>query len=352
MRSELVYAPDGTVTGMRHAWTFDDMFSAFATQGIDSKKRGEFTREELEPLAKVNVESLKDFEYFTIAKVNGKKVEFIDPPKDYYLEYKDEMLTLHFALPLKSAGQGAGPRDRDLRPSYFVDFAFEKDTGQARRRAGGMQARGRAAGGDGCRAGAAAVPARRPTRSAIRRSSAPNSPTDLREMPVTPAGARTLAAACDRRAVVAASLVAAGALELRWRRAAVRRRPPKGAPPAPPPPAWSAGSWSSRPNSTKASPARSAPPRPTAARSGGCSGCHFVYGIFHAAGPGHGKAVISSYVVANEETWWRGVVLSFASALLQAPVAVAVVGIAAALLNATAATMKSAVDGSRSSVTR
>ena len=48
MRSELVYAPDGTVTGIRHAWTFDDMFSAFAAQGVDSKKRGVFTREELE----------------------------------------------------------------------------------------------------------------------------------------------------------------------------------------------------------------------------------------------------------------------------------------------------------------
>ena len=63
----------------------------------------------------------------------------------------------------------------------------------------------------------------------------------------------------------------------------------------------------------------------------------FLYGIFHAAGPGHGKAVISSYMVANEETWTRGVVLSFASALLQALVAVVVVGIAAGLLNATAA---------------
>ena len=73
-------------------------------------------------------------------------------------------------------------------------------------------------------------------------------------------------------------------------------------------------------------------------------GVSFLYGIFHAAGPGHGKAVISSYVVANEETWKRGIVLSFASALLQALVAVAVVGIASALLSATAATMKSAVD--------
>ncbi len=73
-------------------------------------------------------------------------------------------------------------------------------------------------------------------------------------------------------------------------------------------------------------------------------GLSFLYGIFHAAGPGHGKAVISSYMIANEETWRRGVVLSFASALLQALVAVVFVGIAAVALNVTAATMKSAVD--------
>src|SRR5256714_1132499 len=72
-------------------------------------------------------------------------------------------------------------------------------------------------------------------------------------------------------------------------------------------------------------------------------GISFAYGVFHAAGPGHGKAVISSYLVANEETWKRGVTLSFASALLQALVAVAVVGIAAAVLGATAGTMDRAV---------
>jgi nickel/cobalt exporter len=74
------------------------------------------------------------------------------------------------------------------------------------------------------------------------------------------------------------------------------------------------------------------------------TGLGFAYGVFHAAGPGHGKAVISSYIVANEQTWTRGVVLSFASALLQAAVAVALVGVAAALLNATAANMMRAVN--------
>ena len=72
-------------------------------------------------------------------------------------------------------------------------------------------------------------------------------------------------------------------------------------------------------------------------------GISFLYGVFHAAGPGHGKAVISSYLVANNETWRRGIVLSFASAILQALTAIVIVGVAAALLGATAKTMGNTV---------
>jgi nickel/cobalt transporter (NicO) family protein len=68
----------------------------------------------------------------------------------------------------------------------------------------------------------------------------------------------------------------------------------------------------------------------------GLFGISFLYGVFHALGPGHGKAVISSYLVANEETWRRGVVMSFASAGIQSVVAIVVVAIAAVLLGATA----------------
>jgi len=72
-------------------------------------------------------------------------------------------------------------------------------------------------------------------------------------------------------------------------------------------------------------------------------GIAFAYGVFHAAGPGHGKAVISSYLLANDETWRRGIALSFTSALLQSLTAVLIVGIAAALLGATAQRMSNAV---------
>jgi ABC-type uncharacterized transport system substrate-binding protein len=127
MKSEVVYAPDGSVTGVRHAWSFDDMFSAFATQGIESKKKGEFTREELAPLADVNVTSLKEFDFFTNGKADGKKVQFSDPV-DHYLEYKDSLLTLHFTLPLKAPVKAKSLQLEIYDPTYFVDFQFgEKD---------------------------------------------------------------------------------------------------------------------------------------------------------------------------------------------------------------------------------
>ncbi len=73
------------------------------------------------------------------------------------------------------------------------------------------------------------------------------------------------------------------------------------------------------------------------------AGISFLYGVFHAAGPGHGKAVIASYLVADNATWKRGALLAIISALVQALVAIAVVGIAAVLLGATARTMSATV---------
>jgi ABC-type uncharacterized transport system substrate-binding protein len=124
--SELVYAPDGSFTGVRHAWAFDDMFSTYALQGIETKEKGVYTREELAPLAQTNVESLKDFAYFTFAKANGKKQKFGEPV-DYYLSYNDSVLTLHFFLPLKTPVKSSELMVEVFDPSYFIDFSFAKD---------------------------------------------------------------------------------------------------------------------------------------------------------------------------------------------------------------------------------
>ncbi len=130
VKSELVYAPDGTLTGVRHAWTFDDMFSTFATQGLEAKKKGEFTREELAPLAEVNVTSLKEYDFFTNATANGQKVEFNEPLEGYYLVFdpKETELTLHFTLPLKAPVKTKDVNIEVFDREYFVDFSFaEKD---------------------------------------------------------------------------------------------------------------------------------------------------------------------------------------------------------------------------------
>jgi len=131
MNEELLYAPDGSVTGVRHAWTFDDMFSAFATQGIEQKTQGTFTREELAALAKVNVESLKEYAYFTYAKVNGKKdKDAFSDPIDYYFDYdpKESVLTLHFTLPFKAPVKAKALQIEVYDPEFFIDFGFaEKD---------------------------------------------------------------------------------------------------------------------------------------------------------------------------------------------------------------------------------
>jgi ABC-type uncharacterized transport system substrate-binding protein len=126
VKSDLVYAPDGSVTGVRHAWTFDDMFSTFATQGIASKKKGQFTREELAPLAEVNVSSLKEYDYFTYAAANGKRVEFNEPPAGYYLDFdpKDTVLTLHFTLPLKTPVKAKNLTVEVYDREFFIDFSF------------------------------------------------------------------------------------------------------------------------------------------------------------------------------------------------------------------------------------
>jgi nickel/cobalt transporter (NicO) family protein len=76
----------------------------------------------------------------------------------------------------------------------------------------------------------------------------------------------------------------------------------------------------------------------------GLVGLGFAYGVFHAAGPGHGKAVIASYMMANDRALRRGIALAFLAALMQGAVAVALVGVAAFVFNATAAQMNRAAN--------
>jgi ABC-type uncharacterized transport system substrate-binding protein len=127
LKSDLVFAPDGKVTAVRHAWTFDEMFSVFAAQGLDKDGDGKLSREELKELAEVNVTSLEEFNYFSVGKSGGNEIAF-EKPVDYWLEAdKDNVLTLHFTLPLKAAAANANFTVEVFDPTFFVDLSFPED---------------------------------------------------------------------------------------------------------------------------------------------------------------------------------------------------------------------------------
>ncbi len=125
VKSELVYGADGTVTAVRHHWTFDEMFSTFATQGLDTDKDGKLSRDELKGLAEVNVTSLKEFDYFTYANGDGNKASFNDAA-DYWLEHQGGLLTLHFTLSLKTPVKAKTLQVEIYDGTYFVDFSLAK----------------------------------------------------------------------------------------------------------------------------------------------------------------------------------------------------------------------------------
>lgn len=131
MRTAVLYAADGKVTGLHQDWTFDDMYSAFALTGIEARKKGQFTRAELQPLAQVNVDSLKDFAYFTYARIDGKhpQSDAFAEPVDYWLNYDSEAseLTLHFTLPFKEPVAAKRIVFEIYDPEFFIDFGFAEN---------------------------------------------------------------------------------------------------------------------------------------------------------------------------------------------------------------------------------
>ena len=127
-KEQILFGPDGEVTGVKAAWTFDDMYSSFVTQGLGEPGQL-LTRDQLAPLAKTNVESLAEFGYFTVAKLAGHQVPF-DEPVDYWLEEgQDKLVTLFFTLPLKAPVKAVPAFAVSVYdPTYFVDFQMaEKD---------------------------------------------------------------------------------------------------------------------------------------------------------------------------------------------------------------------------------
>jgi len=128
VRSEIVLGPNHQMTAIHQSWTFDEFYTAMAVEGLDTNKDGVYSKEELAPLAKVNVDSLKDFDYFTFVHFEGEddKPIKLKPPVDYWIDYDKSVITLHFTLPLEKPVDTHGkPVTVDVYdPSFFVAFGF------------------------------------------------------------------------------------------------------------------------------------------------------------------------------------------------------------------------------------
>jgi ABC-type uncharacterized transport system substrate-binding protein len=117
----------GAFSGLRHKWSFDQYYTAMAIEGLDKNKDGKYDREELAELAKVNIDGLKEFGYFTTASVAGRDIK-LEVANDYWLEYEKGVLSLIFTLPFP---EPVPPDVKGLTfavqdPTFFIAFDLAK----------------------------------------------------------------------------------------------------------------------------------------------------------------------------------------------------------------------------------
>lgn len=127
-KANLVFDASGRIVAVRNVWRFDDAYSAFASQGLDADGDGTLTVEELAPLAEVNVESMKDFAYFTFLAAGDRDIDF-GAPTEYWLQSDDGFLTLYFTIPTAAPVEirSLPARLEVYDPTYYVAFSFVED---------------------------------------------------------------------------------------------------------------------------------------------------------------------------------------------------------------------------------
>ena len=125
VKTTVMYDKEGAVAALRHRWIFDELYTAMAIEGLDTNKDGKVDREELAELAKVNIEGLKDFNYFTAAKLREQPLAF-GSATDYWMELSgDDQLALPDAgltpqEPVTSDAAGPLPEKRKTLALEFT----------------------------------------------------------------------------------------------------------------------------------------------------------------------------------------------------------------------------------------
>lgn len=109
---------NGTIVGLRQNWSFDEFYTSMALQGLDTNNDGVYDRSELAELAKVNMDGLKEFDYFTIVKLVTEKLK-LDAPKDFWLEHVDapDGQTQITVKTGDAAFEGTGVDSKDATPA-------------------------------------------------------------------------------------------------------------------------------------------------------------------------------------------------------------------------------------------
>ena len=328
--SQIVFNDDGAITEIRHTWTFDLPFSVYAVEGLDANGNGYYSREELDPLAKVNAESLEEYDFFTFV-YSGDEEPPYGAPKDYWLERAENgALTLHYTLPLEKPYKPAGkPVEIDIYdPEYFVAFTLDETNPATMVNAPAD-----------CK-----LEVRRPKPlDASAQAKLSQLPAEIRDLPAEYTG---LVTDIENKLVVTCGDVVATAntpkpdiqpAKVPFGVAPVEQGfKPGGGGPFSGFLSWVAAQQSKfyRLVSDAITQVRT---NPLAAFS--VLAFAFVYGVLHAAGPGHGKAVISSYLLANRETARRGALIAFLAAMLQAVSAIVIVSVMTLVLRLTSASM-------------
>ena len=120
---DLVFDDAGRITAINHSWTFDQGYVQMALEGLDTNGDGVYSQDELAPLTKDNITSIKDYDFFTVPRFKGEKQGFGEVT-EYGQIYSNGTLELHFQLPLK---QPIDPRAGEFMlkvydPEFYVDF--------------------------------------------------------------------------------------------------------------------------------------------------------------------------------------------------------------------------------------
>ena len=334
-RVTVTFDDSGAVVGLRHDWAFDTAFSAWVIQGLDVNDDRETSPDELQGLADENMVGLADFDFYTYAGDAEAPMAFT-PAGDQRMVYADGHTTLSYSL-TAVAPEPAGARFElgVYDPDYYVAITFEDASAVTLVNAP-----------EGC--AVVLEPPKEMADDVAERLYALG--PDVMDLPPDLAAALRgtqgmIVIDCDGAAAAAPASALAAVTAV----AEARPATPFGGPPAEPGlnlPRSGFFGWLAQQQTDFY---RALTAALDALRSDWTAfwvlgGLSFLYGVLHAAGPGHGKVVISSYVLANETQLRRSVLLSGLSAMLQSGVAVVFVLVAAGLLGMTSLAMDNAAN--------